>query len=83
MTLRESLIGLDAATRNQIIRSSEQLRIEFGDRLEPEVVEVCLDNELASLRDSRVKNYVPLLAHRFARERLMDMVETKGWVGPS
>jgi hypothetical protein len=82
MTVRDLMVGLDAVTKEQIHRDFEHLRAEFEDLLEPAVVEHCLEQGLSVVHGAQVKEYVPLLVHRFARERLADMAHVDLWTVP-
>jgi hypothetical protein len=82
MTVSDTLAGLDPASRGPIERDFQRLRVEFGDLLDPGVIERCLEEGLSVVSDAEVAEYVPLLAYRFARERLTDMADAKLWSVP-
>jgi hypothetical protein len=81
MTVLESMRGLELepATRRRVERLFGQLRVEFSDVLGAEVVEHCLGESVLAQRDAEVHEYVPIFAHRLARERLVAMADaTRG-----
>jgi hypothetical protein len=82
MTVSDTVAGLDPATRGPIERDFQRLRVEFGDLLEPGVLERCMEEGLLVVRDAEVREFMPLLAYRFDRERLTDMADAKSVLGP-
>lgn len=57
-------------TEGQLASALEALASEFSGVFARETVQSCLADSYAQLMPARVEQYVPLLAHRFARERL-------------
>ena len=51
--------------------TASRLTNEFADRIEPDVIRRTVEEVLESLRGSTVPDFVPLFAHRTARERLI------------
>jgi hypothetical protein len=77
MTVLELISGLEPATKYRIERLFHQLRVEFSDVLDARLVERCLQESVSAQRNARVQEYVPIFAHRLARERLVAMAEAK------
>jgi hypothetical protein len=77
MPVLELIGDLEPATKHRIERLFQQLRDEFSDLLGAQVVERFLQESVSAHRDARVQEYVPILAHRLARERLVAAAETK------
>lgn len=61
---------LDPVTRSHIEKTAEALRDEFAGTFSGETIERFLAESLELLGESKVNVFVPVLAHRFARERL-------------
>ncbi|CAN5140992.1 hypothetical protein BH18ACT4_BH18ACT4_05290 [soil metagenome] len=60
----------DSASPAPFPRVAQALVTEFGDHLPGDVIERCLADESARLRDARVTAFLPILVHRAARDRL-------------
>jgi Arc/MetJ family transcription regulator len=43
---------------------------EFGDRLDPHVIDECLAQVASRYADARVRSFVPLLVRRYVRDEL-------------
>jgi hypothetical protein len=43
---------------------------EFDDRLDPRIVDQCLDQVAARFAGARIRSFVPLLVRRYVREEL-------------
>jgi hypothetical protein len=54
---------------------------EFGDRFDRSVIEQVAADAVAALRDSRIQDYIPILATRRARARLRAQMEANVFVG--
>ena len=67
-TLRE--LEIDVITRSHLEKGLDGLRDEFAGVFSEETIERYMAEALSQLPAARVKNYVPLFVHRFARERL-------------
>jgi hypothetical protein len=63
-------LALDPTTRDQLRRQVGELSHEFSDVLSRDIVEHAFEQSLDGLSDARFADFVPVLAHRFARERL-------------
>lgn len=57
---------------------AKRLCAEFAGVFSPETVERIIDDSYELLSDARIQTYVPLLAERFARERLQAAAKTQG-----
>ena len=64
--------------RQQIEASAARLHDEFEGVFAAETIERMLADSLQRLSDSRVQTFVPLLAERFARERLRAAAKAEG-----
>ena len=63
-------LTLDPTTRDHLRRQVDELSHEFRHVLSRDIVEHAFQQSLDGLRDARFADFVPVLAHRFARERL-------------
>jgi arsenate reductase len=77
-TLRD--LDVDLITRGHVEKGLERLRDEFAGTFSAETVERFMAESLEALGGARVKNYVPLFAHRFARERLRALGQVEGMI---
>jgi arsenate reductase (thioredoxin) len=73
-------VQLDPVTRNHIDKAIESLAEEFGGIFSPEAVARFVDESLDRLAGARVPDYLPVLAHRFARERLRALGQAEGTI---
>ncbi len=73
-------LDVDLITRNHLERGLESLREEFGGVFSAETIERFMAESLASLRDARLKDFVPLFVHRFARQRLRALGQSEGTI---
>lgn len=64
----------DVALRTEIGR----LSLEFAGTFSPETVERYTRESLAGLQGARVASFIPVLVHRFARERLRALAQVEG-----
>jgi arsenate reductase (thioredoxin) len=61
---------LDPVTRHHVRQAAERLKKEFVGIFSVETIERYIADSLDRLGSSRINVFVPVLAHRFARERL-------------
>jgi arsenate reductase (thioredoxin) len=73
-------VHLDPVTRNHIDKAVESLADEFAGIFAPEAVARFVDESLDRLAGARVPDYLPVLAHRFARERLRALGQAEGTI---
>jgi protein-tyrosine-phosphatase len=69
---------LDPVTRQHVIRAAEALAGEFAGVFSKQTIERYIAESLDLLGGARVNVYVPVLAHRFARERLRALGQAEG-----
>jgi protein-tyrosine-phosphatase len=74
--LRE--LEVDVITRGHLRRGLDSLREEFAGVFGAETIERFMAESLYALKDSRLKDFVPLFVHRFARERLRALGQVEG-----
>ena len=74
--LRE--LDIDLTTRGHLERALERLADEFAGTFSGATVERYMTESLQALGDTRIKDFVPLFAHRFARERLRALGQVEG-----
>lgn len=77
-TLRE--LYVDLITRGHLEKGLETLRKEFQGIFSAETVERFMTESLEALSGARVKDFVPLFVHRFARERLRALGQVEGTI---
>jgi len=61
---------LDPVTQNHVRQAARQLKTEFAGIFSEETIERYITESLDLLGNSRINAFVPVLAHRFARQRL-------------
>jgi arsenate reductase (thioredoxin) len=72
-------VELNETTRLHVEKAVEALVEEFGDVHSPDKVQRVMDDSLRQLvGDAQVDDFVPTLAHRFARERLKALGRAHG-----
>jgi arsenate reductase len=71
-------LNVDPITRHRVAGALEDLRSEFKGVFSPETVERFVAESLASLANARIRDFVPLFVHRFARERLRALGQVQG-----
>src|SRR5215207_7563085 len=71
----------DPATQSFIRRGLDRLREEFRGTFSTETIEHFVTEAMASLGGARLREYVPLFVHRFARERLRALGQVQGTMG--
>src|ERR671914_828896 len=76
--LRE--LEVDVITRGHLIKGLEKLREEFAGIFSAETIERFMAESMYALKDSRLKDFVPLFVHRFARERLRALGQVEGTI---
>jgi protein-tyrosine-phosphatase len=69
---------LDPLTRNQIRNAAGELHEEFAGIFSTETIARYIEESSDLLSGARISTYVPLLVHRFARERLHALAQTQG-----
>jgi arsenate reductase len=74
--LRE--LDVDVITRNHLEKGREALTAEFAGVFSTGTVERFMAESLEALSGSRLKDFVPLFVHRFARERLRALGQAEG-----
>ena len=77
-TLRD--LDVDLITRGHLEKGLERLRDEFAGTFSAETVERFMAESLEALGGARLKNFVPLFVHRFARERLRALGQVEGTI---
>jgi hypothetical protein len=70
MATRLADLDVDLTTRGHLERGLEHLSEQFAGTFPPETVERYMAESLERLSGARMQHFVPLLVHRFARERL-------------
>jgi len=68
----------DPVVRGHVAKAIDALSDEFQGIYARETVERFVHESLESLQGVRLRDYVPLFAHRFARERLRAMAQAEG-----
>jgi protein-tyrosine-phosphatase len=69
---------LDAATRGHLERGIDSLMDEFSGVFSRETIQRYVDESLDGLSEARLRDFVPLFVHRFARERLRALAQAEG-----
>jgi protein-tyrosine-phosphatase len=68
-------LDVDLVTRGHLERGLESLEEEFSGIFGSETIERYMTESLTAIGAARVKNFVPLFCHRFARERLRALAQ--------
>jgi arsenate reductase (thioredoxin) len=71
-------LRVDVITRNHLDKGLESLEEEFAGMFSSETVERFMAESLEALQGSRLRDFVPLFVHRFARERLRALGQVEG-----
>ena len=71
---------LDPVTQNHVRQAAEALTDEFAGVFSQETIERYIAESVDLLGDSKINVFVPVLAHRFARERLKALARTEGLI---
>jgi protein-tyrosine-phosphatase len=69
---------LDPVTQNHVRQAAEALADEFAGIFSKETIERYIAESVDLLGPSKVNVFVPVLAHRFARERLKALAQVEG-----
>jgi arsenate reductase len=69
---------LDPVTQHHVRQAASALADEFAGVFSQETIERYIAESLDLLGDARINVYVPVLAHRFARERLRALGQAEG-----
>jgi arsenate reductase (thioredoxin) len=72
---------LDPITRSQIEHAARELHDEFAGIFSRETIARYIAESSDLLSNARITAFVPLLVHRFARERLKALAQTQGELG--
>ncbi len=80
MATRLADLDVDLTTRGHLERGLEHLSDEFAGTFSSETVERYMAESLEGLSGARMQNFVPLLVHRFARERLRALGQVQGTI---
>jgi protein-tyrosine-phosphatase len=69
--------ALDPVTQRHVELAAERLKAEFAGTFSVETIERYIGESLDLLGGSRINVFVPVLAHRFARERLKALAQAE------
>lgn len=67
--------ALDPVTQSHVRQAARQLKSEFSGVFSEQTIERYIGESIDLLGDSRINVFVPVLAHRFARERLKALAQ--------
>jgi arsenate reductase len=70
--------ALDPVTQHHVRQAAERLADEFKGIFSEETIERYIGDSLDRLGGARLNVFVPVLAHRFARERLRALAQSEG-----
>jgi protein-tyrosine-phosphatase len=70
--------ALDPVTQNHVDKAAAALATEFAGVFSEETIARYIGESLDLLGDSSINVFVPVLAHRFARERLRALAQAEG-----
>ncbi len=73
-------LDVDLTTRGHLERGLAGLRDEFAGTFASETIERYMAQSLDALGGARLKDFVPLFVHRFARERLRALGQVEGTI---
>jgi protein-tyrosine-phosphatase len=71
---------LDPVTQSHVRKAAEALADEFAGIFSEETIERYIAESVDLLGDGRINVFVPVLAHRFACERLRALAQTEGLI---
>jgi arsenate reductase len=71
---------LDPVTRHHVERAAAALRTEFAGTFSEETIARYIAESVDLLGDAKINVFVPVLAHRFARERLKALAQAEALV---
>jgi arsenate reductase len=77
---QQGLDVLDPVTRKHVERAAEALQREFAGVFSQETIARYIVESTDLLGESRVNVYVPVLVHRFTRERLKALAQAEGTI---
>jgi arsenate reductase (thioredoxin) len=80
MATQLSDLDVDLITRGHLEKGLARLREEFAGTFSAETVERFMAESMQTLGGARVKDFVPLFVHRFARERLRAFGQVEGTI---
>jgi arsenate reductase (thioredoxin) len=80
MATKLSELQVDVIIRNHLVKGLEKLDEEFAGIFSRETVERFMTESLEALQGARLKDFVPLFVHRFARERLRALGQVEGTI---
>jgi arsenate reductase (thioredoxin) len=80
MATRLSELEVDLITRGHVEKGLVSLQSEFEGTFSGETIERYVVESLASMQGARIKDFVPLFVHRFARERLRALGQVEGLI---
>lgn len=69
---------LDPVTQNHVRQAAAALADEFAGIFSEETIERYITESVDLLGEGRINVFIPVLAHRFARERLKALAQTEG-----
>ena len=72
--------ALDPVTQHHVRQAAEALADEFAGVFSKETIERYITDSVDLLGQARVNVFVPVLAHRFARERLKALAQAEGMI---
>ena len=73
--MTDAVSVLDPLTRQHVEKAADALHDEFKGVFSPETITRCIAESVDLLGSPRINDFVPLLAHRFARERLKALAQ--------
>jgi arsenate reductase (thioredoxin) len=71
---------LDPLTRSHVEKAAEALQDEFAETFSRETIARYIAESVDLLGASKINVFVPVLAHRFARERLKALAQAEGMI---
>jgi arsenate reductase len=74
-------LTIDPVTQHHIDQAADRLADEFGGVFSRETIARYMAESQDLLGEARVNVFVPVLAHRFARERLKALAQAEGKLG--
>jgi arsenate reductase (thioredoxin) len=73
-------LDVDLITRGHLEKGLDRLQAEFAGTFSPQTVERFMAESPEALGGARLKDFVPLFVHRFARERLRALGQVEGTI---
>jgi arsenate reductase (thioredoxin) len=80
MATRLGELNVDVITRDHLRKGLDSLADEFEGIFSRETVERFMAESLDALSGARLKDFIPLFVHRFARERLRALGQVEGTI---